>query len=279
MRLKPLWLALAAAIMLAPGAGQAQATYKLNTLAGGFTWDSGSVAAGAAIASPVLDLRDVRELLVVVDNTAGTTFRNLTLVSYLDNGTTQIDSLLLRRVAFGAAATGSSYAPGAVRGTVGTGVAIGTPGSHILYDATSAANAALATPAIVVDGMQVVSAIAAASAGTTVLTGRAPADDDTASALGVLGGGTAALRNHCSIGAGAYGGSSGSGSGGGFAMPRRIIFDTTTAGGGNTVRLIVVGYGLPPGTFVVQLALPPKAKLTLAAGGAAAARMTVVAKR
>lgn len=81
-------------------------------------WDSGLVAAGAAIASPIFDASDVEGLTIVADNSAGAATRNVTLETILGDGTV-IDTLTLRTVAIA----------GKERGGVGpqSGGALGTP--------------------------------------------------------------------------------------------------------------------------------------------------------
>lgn len=82
----------------------------------------------------MLDLAGIEELAVLVDNTAGTAFRDLTMTSYLDDGTTQIDSFLLRKVAWGLAANGAHHDPGRARAYIGPNPPGGTSGVHVLYD-------------------------------------------------------------------------------------------------------------------------------------------------
>jgi hypothetical protein len=83
-------------------------------------FDSGVVAAGAVIDTPVLDVAQSDGLYVVADNAAGAATRNVTMDTYLDDGATAIDSaFILRTVAAGAKE----------RGTVGAlnSGALGTP--------------------------------------------------------------------------------------------------------------------------------------------------------
>lgn len=98
----------------------------LRTAAKGLVvWDSGSVAAGAVIDSPLLDITGIQSLYVVVNNASAAT-RNLTLDAFLDDGTTSIDAgLVLRTVATG---------PVVERGALGAGaVAVGTPALNFNY--------------------------------------------------------------------------------------------------------------------------------------------------
>lgn len=90
-------------------------------------WDSGVVAAGAAIASPIFDLTDVKGLYVVADNSAGAATRNVTLETMLGDGTV-IDTVTLRTVAIAAKE----------RGVVGpqSGGALGTPALNFAYPIT-----------------------------------------------------------------------------------------------------------------------------------------------
>jgi len=53
-------------------------------------WDSGIVAGGAVITSPVLDIGDVNTILMLADNTAGGAGRNTNLQMFLDDGVTAI---------------------------------------------------------------------------------------------------------------------------------------------------------------------------------------------
>lgn len=101
-----------------------------NTSAlGSLLWDSGVVAAGAAIDSPVLDTTDATDLYVVADNSAGAATRNITIDTLLPDGLAVIDSgLVLRTVAAGAKE----------RGTVGptNSGALGTPALNFSYPCT-----------------------------------------------------------------------------------------------------------------------------------------------
>lgn len=84
-------------------------------------YDSGSVAAGAAIDTGVLDLTGISDLFFVATNAATGLARNLTMDSYLEDGTTAIDSgFVLRQVAVGAVTergTAGVHAPAAVSTT------------------------------------------------------------------------------------------------------------------------------------------------------------------
>lgn len=238
-------------------------------------YDSGNVAAGAAIDSGVLDLSRVRELEITVDNTAGTVLRDLSLLSYRPDGATLVDLVVLRRVAFGAAPTGSVYAPGRVRGYVGPQPPGGVTGTHVLYAETSGAGAALGGAAsIVVEDAESVD----------VLWDYSGANVPASAQVSIVyddGGGSRALANGLP-GAGATGRVSFAPSSGVTnniasvpAGPHRRIGVSGTAGAASTVSCRVVARGRVPGTFSVPLVLPTRARLTLAAGGAGAARMTV----
>lgn len=241
----------------------------------GTIYSSGSVAAGAAIDSGVLDLSPFREIEVFVDNTAGTVLRDLAMLSYLDDGTTLIDSIVLRRCGFGTAPAGSVYAPGAIRGYVGPNPPGGTTGVHVLYDATSAANTALDTGALATEDTESLRIEAFTSGGTTNIGHYVVRDDNGIPGPGA--GFAAAAYQITTWGPGfATGGEVGLVMG--EPVQRRSRFTTSAAGPGNTVRLIVVGRGRTPGAFAQQMILPTKAKLTLGAGGAGAARLTVIAR-
>jgi hypothetical protein len=88
-------------------------------------WDSGSIAAGAVIDSPLLDITGVNTLYIVANNGSAAT-RNLTLDAFLDDGTTSIDAgLVIRTVASG---------PVVERGTIGKyATAVGTPALQFNY--------------------------------------------------------------------------------------------------------------------------------------------------
>lgn len=239
-------------------------------------YDSGSVAGGALIDSGVLNLTGIESLQVFVDNTAGAVFRDLSLLSYLDDGTTLVDTAVIRRCGYGAAPTGSNHAPGAVRGTVGPCAANGANRAFIIYDATSGDNATLDSGLLWVEDCESFEAHAAGSAGTTQLAPFRVRDDGTTTAMGTT---AATLQQVYAVARGytaaALGDATATISQNRGWVGRRARFTTTAAGAGNTVRLVVTGYGRTPGTFAHQMALPTRAKLQLAAAGAANARMTI----
>lgn len=264
--------------LLAPLLAEGQASRVL--------YDSGSVAAGAQIQTPVLDLSTARvgEIQIIIDNTAGTALRDLTLTSYLEDGVTTIDSVVLRKVAFGAAPTGSAYAQGQVRGYVGPNPPAGASGTHVLYEATSADNGTLATGNLCVDGQESVMVAAGrdggAAAGGAVAV-RFIEDDGTDIGFGAI-----AITQNINTAQEWTGYAIGPGSSGyssillGYAttLPRRIAASTTAPGAGNFVRLRVLSRGPVPGSFSVQQVLPMKGRLTLAAAGSGAARLTVLGR-
>jgi hypothetical protein len=88
------------------------------TTRGAVLFDSGAVAAGAVIDTGILDLTEVGDLFFVAYNAATGLARNLTMDSYLDDGTTAIDTgHVLRQVAVGAVTergTVGVHAPSAV---------------------------------------------------------------------------------------------------------------------------------------------------------------------
>lgn len=249
----------------------------------GTIYSSGSVAAGAAIDSGVLDLSPFREIEVFVDNTAGTVLRDLAMLSYLDDGTTLIDSIVLRRCGFGTAPAGSVYAPGAIRGYVGPNPPGGTSGTHVLYDATTAAGGALDSGGIFCeDADQVVATFIAAGAAGAASTAIREVDDagvevffNNLSAPGInVQTKVAWTRGSLTAGLITGGGANNPA----YYFSARRVRIMGTGGAASTVRLILTGHGRTPGTFAQQMILPTKAKLTLAAGGAGAARLTVIAR-
>lgn len=242
-------------------------------------YDSGVVASGAIITSGVLSLDGISELEVIADNTAGSVFRDLTMVSYLDNGTTQIDSLLLRRVVWGAAANGADYDPGRVRVLIGANPPGVASGVHVLYSTTSAAATALDTGALDTEDADYVTAYAVPSAGTTQLQGFETSDagvysnpsiaPSASSGQTFFWGPGSTLPSGAVTGYTSYVPSS---------VPRRLRFTTTSAASSNTVLLRVVARGRRPGTSSVSMVLPTRAKVTLAAAGAANGRLTVIGR-
>ncbi len=89
-------------------------------------WDSGVVAAGTAVPSPIFDVTDVGGLTVIADNSAGAATRDVTLELMRGDGTT-IDTVTLRTVAIGAKE----------RGGVGPqSGALGTPALNFAYPIT-----------------------------------------------------------------------------------------------------------------------------------------------
>lgn len=243
-------------------------------------YDSGSVAAGAAIESPVLNLEraQVSEIEVLVDHTAGlgTVSRDLSLTTYLDDGTTAIETVLLHRIWGGAAANGADYAPGRVRGYIGPRPPGPVTGTHTLYDVTSPVNTALDTGPLSVEDTEAVLADALATGGTTQVTASIVWDDAVATAMTVPP--AAAVHQASSWGAGYTVVPTGftATSVVPLPVPRRLKYQTTAGGAGIAVRLRVVARGRPPGTFALQMILPARLKLSLAAGGAAAGRVVVL---
>jgi len=245
-------------------------------------YDSGSVAAGALIDSGVLDLTFYTSLEVVIDNTAGTAVRQLTMASFLADGVTQIDTVPLRVVAFGTAPTGSVYAPGRVRGYLGPNPPGGTSGKYLLYQATSADNGALDSGNVWAYDFDSVLADAAVASGTVtgVFAATIRYDDGTVPGFGAwtTAQNIANAQNHSSY---VYG--LGAADEAGFltgygASPPVVRFTTSPAGAGATVRLAVWGIGRLPGTFAVNVLLPLRAQFTLAAAGAGAARIVIIGR-
>jgi hypothetical protein len=243
-----------------------------------------NVAAGGALDSGVLNLADLKisEVSVVVDSTAGTAMRQLTMTSYLPNGTTVIDSVPLRLVAFGAAPTGSVYAPGRVRGYVGPNPPGGTSGKYALWSDTSAANTALSSPTLYAEDCDSVQMFAVQNTGgaTTTCMLRPTLENGTPN-HGWINPQTSVTSGPCAIvqafGAVAgLGGQNVAGEAGVSASPFRRFVTTTGASSVGTTTTEVVCTGRVPGTFSVQMLLPPKASFNLAAGGSGAARMTVI---
>jgi hypothetical protein len=87
---------------------------------GGVLWDSGVVAAGAEIVSPVLDVSCLAALLLAIDNTGAGTAA-LSMKVFLDDGTTDVATIALRTVASGAKELGTI---GQFNAAVGTAPAL-----------------------------------------------------------------------------------------------------------------------------------------------------------
>jgi hypothetical protein len=238
-------------------------------------FDSTPVAGGALIDSGILDLQGCDAIEVHADNAAGTVFRLLSMEAY-DAAPTLIETILLRKVAWGNPVNGADYAPGKVRGLISENPPGGSSGVHVLYDVTSAANTALDTGALVVEDLDSLHSSSVASGGASQQGVLRVSDDGVATTAAVAA--AAALVQDVYLGRGSV-------IPGGMAgvvvsaqVPRRSRHTTTAAGAGNTVHLIVTGRGRPPGTFAVQMAVPPKARFTLAAGGAANGRLVIIAR-
>lgn len=76
-------------------------------------YDSGAVAGNVAIATPILDLTGIRDLLFIIGNTGGPVVRNFYEEVYDEDGLTSlVPATLLRAVAGGAYEFGA-YGPGA----------------------------------------------------------------------------------------------------------------------------------------------------------------------
>jgi hypothetical protein len=251
-----------------------------------------TVAAGGAIdcggTGAVLNLYNlkIKELQVFVDNTAGTALRPLTLTSYLDDGSTVIDTVVLRSVAFGVAPTGSSYAPGQVRGYVGPNPPGGTSGKHVIWRDTSASNTAITSPNVSMDECDSVQMFAYQNTGgaTIQCSYRLVVDDGFGAGLGIMTPTTSVTSGPCYLvlGLGALG-NLGSGTGTGVQgmsvpPPRRMVSTTTASSVGTTTTELLCN-GRVPGTFSVQMNLTQKAKITLGAAGSGAARVTVFGYR
>lgn len=235
---------------------------------------SASVAAGGLNESPVLDLWGKDAIEVVVDNTLGTAYRDLTMTTYLDDGTTVVDVLKLRAVPFGAAAAGQQYDPGRVRAYVGPHPAVADSLKYLLYDATSAPNAALSSPIFPCDDVDAIFGWSKGAGGTHTLLGVAL--DDAGVGLSVWGASTAGADNTA-----AYPATDAANVGAGnwridHYAPKRARFDTTAGGVGISVRMVLFARGRLPGTFSHQMVLPRRVKLSLAAAGTGAARLTVL---
>lgn len=236
-------------------------------------YDSGVVASGAAISSGVLDLTGINTVSIIVDNTAGTVVRNLSMVTYLGDGSTQVDSVQLRKVMFGAAPVGGEFAPGMARGLVGLGASLPPSMDAILIDTTSGSAAAMDTGPIFTEDCDALWIPAVASANTTQMVGKEVSDDGVVTTI--TGGGTASGVNSVVMGVGAVGAQ---GSGGVTSyLPRRMQFTTTAATAG-TVRLRAICRGRPPGTFALPIMLPTKAAFNLASGGSANGRLTIIGR-
>ena len=246
-----------------------------------------TVAAGALIDTGVMDLTGFSELEAIVDNTQGTTFRDLTFTPYdgiLPGPGALVESLVpLRRCGFGTAPFGSSYAPGNVRGYIGPNPPGGTPGTHVLFDGTSGSNAAISTPGagVFVEDMDgvVVFGLYSGSPVSGNLTVAELGDDGVATNALCGYAGNAQATHACNIGPGASTISTiATSSFAGVPMVRRITATLAAAGSALTGRLRILGRGRVPGTFAHQIALPPKARVQLAAAGAGTARLAIVGR-
>lgn len=238
-------------------------------------FDSGVVAAGAEIITPALDLRGLKRVEMFVDNTAATVFRDLNMLTYLDDATTLIDTLLLRKCGFGAAPSGSVYAPGRVYGHIGPTPPGGVTGVHVLADATSGVNAAQ-TLRVTAEDAECLYASMVCSAGTAFLTVTPILDDGSAGAGAVQQAAAASAAMHIAAGlsfsiANANGQSS-------AVAVRRWDVTASAPGAGNTSRLVVQSRGRLPGVFWHATVLPNRVKFQLAAAGAAAARVVVLGR-
>lgn len=259
----------------------APATYASMISSGGSpggprqVWDSGTVAAGAVITTPTLDLTGMEGLEIQIDNTAGTVFRALNLDAYLMDGTYVGTTTRLSTIAYGTAPSGGHYHPGMARGYVGPQPPGAAYGVYQLIDKTSATNGTL-SETVSTDGCVQVFGWANASASTTTVYGQEI--DDTGTALSPWGASSASAANAICLGTGC---ASSVGAGNwqvNFPVGRRTTFVTTAAGVGNTVRLLVRCRGVLPGVFSVQMGLPARVVLSLAAGGSGAARVTIWGK-
>lgn len=235
-------------------------------------WDSGSVASGASIATPVLDLSGLQGIEIQIDNTAGTAYRSLTLDSYLMDGTYVGTTTRVATVAYGTAPSGGHYHPGMVRGYLGPNPPGAAYGVYQLIDKTSAANGTL-SETVATEGCVQVYGWANASASTTTVYGQDI--DDAGVAMSPWGASSASAANAICLGTGC---ASSVGAGNwqiNFPIGRRATFVTTAAGVGNTVRLVLRCRGVLPGIFSAQMGLPARAVLSLVSGGSGVARMTL----
>jgi hypothetical protein len=242
-------------------------------------WDSGSVASGAQIQSPLLDLISAKngELQIFIDNTAGTALRALTMTVYKDDGSTVVETITLRNVAYGAAPTGSVYAPGQVRGYVGPNPPAAKSGIYTLID-VSGAVAGVLTPGWVwtedaTELFVLISAIGGAPTANYEVR-VAMADSDSSSntilqsstmiqggrVLSISPGSSAVPATTNTVGIPSV-------------IPKRIDIQIGAPGAGVTNRIVVNAKGPVPGTFSVQMAIPRYVRFTLAAGGSGAARV------
>jgi hypothetical protein len=242
-------------------------------------YDSGTACnSGGACDSGVLDLTGISSLEVTVDNTASTTWRNLSMTSYLDDGTTTIDSVVLRRVGWGSASNGAENDPGRARVQLSSLPSSHATGERLLYDVTSATNTALDTGALLTEDCDFLSITYYASAGTATFV-TYEVDDAGTSLPGGGWGMTAAAQNYQFVGPGtAVGIYTTNASVRSHSVPRRMRFTTGAAGTGNTVRLRVFCRGRVPGSSTFQMTLPTKAKFSLGAGGSANGRLTVIGR-
>jgi hypothetical protein len=243
-------------------------------------FDSTLLPGGALLDSGLLDLQGVDAVEVHADNVAGAVFRDLSMEAYTEAGVL-IETILLRKVAWGAAANGARYAPGKVRGLISENPPGGVTADFLLYDGTSAANTLLDTGSVVAEDMDSIRVSETPSGvpvpGTLTMYETDDAGVAVASQTGVTGnnsnpavmgwgvGISVAVQNNYAGGIAA-------------PVPRRVRVTQTAIGAGITSRIRISGRGRQPGTFAVQMAVPPKARFKLLAGGAADGRLVVVAR-
>jgi len=247
-------------------------------------WDSESVAGGALVQSPILDLARAKAEVVelFIDNTAANSFnRALTVTSYLQDGT-QFDSVVvLPSVPLGGAPTGSTYPLGLVRALMGPIPPTTEDGAYLLYDETSAVNTFVQSPTLFTMGFSRVSisGLLNGSLGT-VPTLQVSSDVWTIKIPGASLNAGEALQYV--VGPGILQTADAPTTkfyAGGVNLPLGQFFNASypAAGASLTMRLRITGHGRPPGTFAYQMILPPKIRFSLSAGGTGAARMMAFA--
>lgn len=245
-------------------------------------FDSGVVGAGAIIVAQdarlggPLDLTPYDTIEVIADNVAGAANRLLTLDQYLDDGATNIDAALPLR----------NLQPGKrVRGLLSPNPPGGTSGVRTLYDVTSAANTALDTGALDLedfDAVEITVHGSAVMAGAPAITLFAQQESDGLfQSLAFAPIPVAAVDASLPWGPGSSAGfntNASSGIGSGSPLPRSGKVTLGAGGAAVTCRMVITGRGRIPGTFSVPMVIPTRAKFTLAAGGAANGRLTVIGR-
>lgn len=248
-------------------------------------YSSGSVAAGAAISSGILDVTGIDELELFVNNAAGDAFRDVALTPYADDGVTPLGTtVVLKTVMYASSVTAQTanvtvpHATGYARIYVGPNPPAPASGIYTLAIATSTDNGSTATivPSEECSALWAVS-YDTSGAGTYSLTPFEMTDSGLSKQIG--GNGTTAWHSLCwGLGCGAITPTAATNIYLPAPPPRRARFQTTAAGAGTITQTTIKCLGRPPGFSAVQMMLPPYLKVELLAAGTGAAAIDVYAK-